>query len=818
MVGGCRRLTYSHRPAFTTGHHTDESWIKNASITLMNDHTKYVLHLNGHSHNYERTCPIINTSGTCAGTGQRGIVYLTVGTGGASLEQDSGPCESIWRACAAPWTAFRAMRQGPIKLTFNATAIQGEFICGPTGGGTNDLTAAMCPSGSVGDSFTVTNLAGPDTTAPAVSMTAPANGATVFGTAVTVSATATDDVGVVGVQFKLDGSNIGTEDTTSPYSISWNSTTTSDGSHALTAVARDAAANSTTSAAVNVTVTNNDTTAPTGVGNVSPANGATSVALAPTLTAATASDTSTPVSYQFELFNGSTCGGAAVQSRAYSTGTTWTTAALTAATTYSWHNRARDSATIPNESTFSACWSFTTTAPDAIAPTVSITAPTNGATVSGTITVSASASDNVGVVGVQFKLDGANLGTEDTTSPYSISWNSTTTTNGSHSLTATARDAAGNSTTSSPATAVTVSNVSTNLFFDDFEDGVPDNWTTVLGTWSIITDGTLVYSQSATTGDAWSYVSATGSSSWTNYSVESRVKLVSSSAFAGVYGRWVDNTHWYYATLRSNNTIELKKNNGGTITQLTTLSPKSYTITPNTWYTVKLVMNGPNIELYIDNVLQLSATDTTFASGTVAMGSYLTSANFDDVAVSSVGGESDITPPVISSVLATGVLDHNATISYSTSELGDTNIEYDVSTAPGFGFSVFDGALVNGSRSMTINGLGALTAYKFRVSSKDAAGNRAAYVNGANFTTTDTLPAISGITVSNITSDSATVSWTTNINATSQIEYGSSTSYGFTTTCSTTGLTSHSQTMSGLSPSVTYHFRVLARRTPAGSC
>ena len=68
------------------------------------------------------------------------------------------------------------------------------------------------------------------------------------------------------------------------------------------------------------------------------------------------------------------------------------------------------------------------------------------------------------------------------------------------------------------------------------------------------------------------------------------------------------------------------------------------------------------------------------------------------------------------------------------------------------------------------------------------------------------------------TSDSATVSWTTNINATSQIEYGSSTSYGFTTTCSTTGLTSHSQTMSGLSPSVTYHFRVLARRTPAGSC
>jgi len=58
---------------------------------------------------------------------------------------------------------------------------------------------------------------------------------------------------------------------------------------------------------------------------------------------------------------------------------------------------------------------------DTISPTVSVTAPASGATVSSTVTVSASASDNVGVAGVQFKLDGANLGTEDTASPYSIS-------------------------------------------------------------------------------------------------------------------------------------------------------------------------------------------------------------------------------------------------------------------------------------------------------------------------------------------------------------------------------------------------------------
>jgi hypothetical protein len=103
---------------------------------------------------------------------------------------------------------------------------------------------------------------------------------------------------------------------------------------------------------------------------------------------------------------------------------------------------------------------FTTTATtlDTTAPTVSLTAPNGGATVSGTLTVSASASDDVAVAGVQFKLDGANLGAELTSSPYSISWNTKTAANSSHTLTAVARDAAGN-TSVSPAVSVTVNNV-----------------------------------------------------------------------------------------------------------------------------------------------------------------------------------------------------------------------------------------------------------------------------------------------------------------------------------------------------------------------
>src|SRR5439155_1656923 len=62
------------------------------------------------------------------------------------------------------------------------------------------------------------------------------------------------------------------------------------------------------------------------------------------------------------------------------------------------------------------------TVADTAPPTVALTAPAPAATVSGTVTVSANASDNVGVVGVQFKLDGTNLGAEVTTAPYSLAW------------------------------------------------------------------------------------------------------------------------------------------------------------------------------------------------------------------------------------------------------------------------------------------------------------------------------------------------------------------------------------------------------------
>jgi len=95
--------------------------------------------------------------------------------------------------------------------------------------------------------------------------------------------------------------------------------------------------------------------------------------------------------------------------------------------------------------------------PDTTPPTVSLTNPANGQTVSGITPVAANASDNVAVASVSFLLDGQPLGAAQTTAPYSVSWDTTVASAGSHSLSAVAKDTSGNSTTATAVT-VTVSN------------------------------------------------------------------------------------------------------------------------------------------------------------------------------------------------------------------------------------------------------------------------------------------------------------------------------------------------------------------------
>ncbi|NHJ86068.1 MAG: hypothetical protein FK734_11445, partial [Asgard group archaeon] len=153
---------------------------------------------------------------------------------------------------------------------------------------------------------------------------------------------------------------------------------------------------------------------------------------------------------------------------------------------------------------------ITYTTPDTTPPTVSLTAPTNGATVSDTVTISASASDNVGVSYVAFYIDSTLVGT-DTTSSYTYSWDTTAYTDASHTIYARAYDAAGNYGTSTTIT-VTVDN-----------SGTPDNE---------LTSGVPVTGSLSSVGQTEMWYIVVGSNAESMHSV-----LTCGSADFDLYGR-----------------------------------------------------------------------------------------------------------------------------------------------------------------------------------------------------------------------------------------------------------------------------------------
>lgn len=281
----------------------------------------------------------------------------------------------------------------------------------------------------------------------AISLTAPVSGAQVSGNAVVVTAIASAPAGVAGVQFKLDGANLGAEDTVAPYTVNWNSTASVDGAHSLSATLRDGAGATLNSAAVPVTVSN--AVAPTTISITAPSAG---------------SAVSGNVTVSASAFAAVGVAGVQFKVDGVNVGAEDTVAPYS----ISWNSTANPDGPHTLTATLRDSVGATlnsgpvsVTVSNAVVPTtVSVTAPSNGSTVSGNVTVSATASAAAGVAGVQFKVDGVNQGAEDTTSPYSITWNSTTASNGAHVLSATVRDT-GNVTTNSANVNVTVSNVPT---------------------------------------------------------------------------------------------------------------------------------------------------------------------------------------------------------------------------------------------------------------------------------------------------------------------------------------------------------------------
>ncbi|MCY1078280.1 Ig-like domain-containing protein [Archangium lansingense] len=368
---------------------------------------------------------VVTTDNTPPGATLLSPVPGTYVRGTAQLEAAISANEPVTKVeFYANWSLVGTVTSPPYTLSWNTTGL---------GGGTYLLVAKAYDSiGNAGSSTGVSVTV--DNTVPTTAISAPAQNALVGGT-VQVSATASDSQGVERVEFYVDGTLIGT-DTSAPYTLSWNTTTVTDEAHVLTSRAYDFAGNVRTSTAV---VVNIDNTPPDAV-LTSPAPG--SSLRGSVMLEASASDSSGVTKVEF--YDGTTLIGTDTTA---SYVLSWNTVGVGEGV-HTLSVKAYDSA---GKVRTSAGVSVTI---DNTAPTTALSAPAQNAAVRGTVPVSATASDNIGVAQVEFYADGTLLGSA-TTAPYAVSWDTTAWANGSVTLTTRAYDAVGNVTVSA-GVAVTV--------------------------------------------------------------------------------------------------------------------------------------------------------------------------------------------------------------------------------------------------------------------------------------------------------------------------------------------------------------------------
>ncbi len=171
----------------------------------------------------------------------------------------------------------------------------------------------------------------------------------------------------------------------------------------------------------------------------------------------------------------------------------------------------------------------------------------------------------------------------------------------------------------------------------------------------------------------------------------------------------------------------------------------------------------------------------------------------------------DTSAPKILSLHATNINETDVEIVIYTNEKATVKVEY--GTTNTYGTTSTETTEFKAFNVVKLTGLTANTTYHYRVIVEDKSGNEK--TSGDRMFKTDevadtTVPTISNIQVTNITDTGATISWTTNENADSKVEYGTTNTYGVSVTDGTMS-TNHSKVINGLTQNTTYHFKVTSK-------
>jgi pectate lyase len=195
--------------------------------------------------------------------------------------------------------------------------------------------------------------------------------------------------------------------------------------------------------------------------------------------------------------------------------------------------------------------------------------------------------------------------------------------------------------------AVVPSASAATLFSDNFEDGNADGWSKSGGDWSVLADGSQAYRQSNLGSELARAFG--GSTSWTNYTVQARVKPLAfdgSGRYVGISARTSGATKFYRLALLNNNRAELQAVNGSSVT---VIGGVSRTVSVGTWYTLRIDVSGSTISGFVNGAAVASGNNTMEDNGRIALQTFHATASFDDVIVSDTVG----TPPTTSSSTST---------------------------------------------------------------------------------------------------------------------------------------------------------------------